>query len=261
MSTTHLDETIDVHVGGHDLVFPHHENEIAQSEAATGEQFARYWLHTGLLETKGDKMSSSLGNFFTVSDALAEFGVNVLRTFYASTAYGSEQTYSAETMAEAEERWDRLSRAYEAAVDACDSVDARTKVADEDLREAVDDCRERFETAMNDDLNAREAMSALLELAAAVNRHVEGTDEYDYRGVRRAVEAFEDLGGGVFGLDFGGQDGGDVGLAEDLVGLVLDVREQEREAGNYDRADALRDDLEALGVEVEDGADGTTVRF
>jgi cysteinyl-tRNA synthetase len=261
MSTTHLDETIDVHVGGHDLVFPHHENEIAQSEAATGEQFARYWLHTGLLETKGDKMSSSLGNFFTVSDALSEFGVNVLRTFYASTAYGSEQTYSAETMAEAEERWERLSRAYEAAVDACDSVDARTKVEDDDLRETVAESRTAFETAMNDDLNAREAMSALLELAAAVNRHVEGAAEYDYRGVRRAVEAFEELGGGVFGLDFGGQDGGDVGLAEDLVGLVLDVREQEREAGNYDRADALRDDLEALGVEVEDGPDGTTVRY
>jgi cysteinyl-tRNA synthetase len=265
MSTTHLDETIDIHVGGHDLVFPHHENEIAQSEAATGEQFARYWLHTGLLETKGDKMSSSLGNFFTVSDALEEFGPNVVRTFYVSTAYDSEQTFSQQTIAEAEERWERLSRAYEAAVSACDSVDARTKVEDAALREAVEQTRTDFEAAMNANLNAREATTALLELASAVNRHVDRAGEasggYDYRGLRRAVETFEDLGGGVFGLQFGGTSGGDVAIADDLVELVLDVREQEREAGNWDRADALRDDLEALGVEVEDGDDGPTYRL
>ena len=265
MSTTHLDETIDIHVGGHDLVFPHHENEIAQSEAATGEQFARYWLHTGLLETKGDKMSSSLGNFFTVSDALAEFGPNVVRTFYVSTAYDSEQTFSEETIAEAEERWERLSRAYDAAVSACDSVAARTKVEDDDLREAVEQTRADFEDAMNANLNAREATTALLNLASAVNRHVERAEAafggYDYRGLRRAVETFEDLGGGVFGLQFGDATGGEVSVADDLIELVLDVREREREAGNWDRADALRDDLEALGIEVEDGDDGPTYRY
>jgi len=261
MSTTHLDDTIDIHVGGHDLVFPHHENEIAQSEAATGEQFARYWLHTGLLETAGEKMSSSLGNYFYVADALAEFGPNVIRTFYCSTNYGSKQTFSEAAMAEAAERWERLDRAHEAAVDACDGVDARTKATDSDLRTAVDETYEEFTAAMNDDFGVREATAALLELATAVNRHVDGRETYDYVGLRRAVEAFEELGGDVLGLDFGGTATGEARLADDLIELVLDVREAEREAGNYERADELRDDLEALGVTVEDGADGTTYRY
>jgi cysteinyl-tRNA synthetase len=261
MSMTHLDETLDIHVGGHDLVFPHHENEIAQSEAATGEQFAKYWLHTGLLETEGEKMSSSLGNFFYVDAALERFGVNVVRTFYLGAAYRSTQTFSEAAMAEAEERWERLSRAYEAAVDACDSVDARTKVVDEALREAVETARTAFREAMNDDFNVREAMAALLELAAAVNRHREGREQFDYRGLRRAVETFEEFGEDVFGLQFDAPTAGEAGVAADLVELVLNVREAEREAGNYERADELRDELDALGVEVEDGPDGATYRF
>jgi len=261
MSTTHLDDTIDIHVGGHDLVFPHHENEIAQSEAATGEQFARYWLHTGLLETAGEKMSSSLGNYFYVADALAEFGPNVIRTFYLSTNYGSSQTYSAAAMTEAEERWERLERAYEAAVEACDGVDARTKMEADDLRSAVERTREEFTAAMNDDFGVREATAALLELATAVNRHVDEGDTYDYVGLRRAVETFEAFGEGVFGLQFGDDDAGEAHLADDLIELVLDVREAERDAGNYERADELRDDLEALGIEVEDSDDGPTYRY
>ncbi len=262
MSMTHLGETLDFHVGGHDLVFPHHENEIAQSEAATGEQFARYWLHTGLLEADDEKMSSSIGNFFYVDDALDRWGVDVIRTFYLSAEYSSEQTFSEAAMQEAEERWERLERAYETAVDAADSVEARSKVVDDELRDAVAETREEFARAMNDDFNVREAMAALLELAGAVNRHAE-RDEYDYRGLREAVETFEEFGGGVFGLSLGrdAAAGGDVAVAEDLVELVLDVREAEREAGNYDRADELRDALADAGVEVQDSDDGPTFRF
>jgi cysteinyl-tRNA synthetase len=114
---------------------------------------------------------------------------------------------------------------------------------------------------MNDDFGVREATAALLELATAVNRHVDGHDEYDYVGLRRAVETFEEFGEGVLGLDFGDGAGGEAHLADDLIQLVLDVREAEREAGNYDRADELRDDLEALGVTVEDGDDGPRYRY
>jgi cysteinyl-tRNA synthetase len=261
MSMTHLDESIDIHVGGQDLVFPHHENEVAQSEAATGKQFAKYWLHVRLLETDEEKMSSSLGNYFTVADAVEEFGPDVLRTFLLSTAYTSRATYSDETIAEAEERWDRLSRGYERAVAACDDVEAYAKVTDEALRSAVEDARSAFEAAMNDDFNTREATTALLDLTAAVNTHVDGHDEYDYRGLRHAVDAFEELGGGILGLSFGDDDSGDVSLAGDVVDLVLTVREQERDAGNYERADELRDELEALGVEVQDTDDGPTYRL
>ena len=262
MSMSHLDDTIDIHVGGRDLVFPHHENEIAQSEAATGQQFARYWLHVGLLQTAGDKMSSSLGNFLTVVDALEEYGVDVVRTFYCSTGYRSEQTFGEDEMREAEERWERLERAYEAAVDACDSTDAYAKVEDKAFRESLAGARQEFSAAMNDDFNVREAMAALLELATAVNRHVDRDEKYDFWALRESVEAFEELGGDVFGLSFGESErGGTVVLAEELVELVLEIREAEREAGNYERADDLRDDLAALGVEVQDSDDGPSFRF
>jgi cysteinyl-tRNA synthetase len=263
MSMTHLGETIDIHVGGQDLVFPHHENEVAQSEAATGEQFARYWLHVRLLDAADEeKMSSSLGNFETVAEAVDAHGVNAVRTFLLSTAYHSEAVYSAATMAEARQRWQSLERGYERAVEACDSVDARTNVEDPALRGAVGETREAFTAAMNDDFNTRRALAALEELVSAVNSHVDGRDEYDYRGLRRAVEAIEELGGGVFGLEFGaGEPGGEVSVAADLVELLLDVRERERAAGNYDRADELRDELEALGVEVQDTDDGPTYRL
>jgi cysteinyl-tRNA synthetase len=263
MSMAHLGESIDIHVGGQDLVFPHHENEIAQSEAATGETFARYWLHVRLLDAADEeKMSSSLGNFETVAEATDRYGPDVVRTFLLSTAYHSSATYSATTVAEAEQRWDRLERGYERAVEAVDSVDARTKAADQGLRDAVPAVREEFEAAMNDDFNTREAMTALLELVNAVNRHLDDREEYDYRALRRAVETFEEFGGGVLGLRFGAAaDNGDVSLVEDLVELVLDLREQEREAGNYDHADRLRDDLEAVGVEVQDTDEGYEYRF
>ncbi|AUX07996.1 cysteinyl-tRNA synthetase [Halalkaliarchaeum desulfuricum] len=261
MSMTHLGETIDVHMGGRDLVFPHHENEIAQSEAATGEEFVRYWLHNGLLETEGEKMSSSLGNYWTVSDALEKLGVNVVRTFYAGAQYRTDQALSEDALEEAEERFERLQRAYETAVAAADSVDAVTKAEDEALRDAVEATRTEFEAAMNDDFNVREATAAILDLAAAVNRHVESNETYDYPGLRRSIETLETFGEGVLGLQFDAVDDGDATLAGELVELVLEIREQERQAGNYERADQLRDALDEAGIEVEDAPDGPTYRF
>ncbi|MFC7214941.1 cysteine--tRNA ligase [Saliphagus sp. GCM10025334] len=269
MSMTHLGETLDVHVGGRDLVFPHHENEIAQSEAATGHQFARYWLHCELFQMGETKMSSSLGNFVTVDEAVERWGANVLRTFLTAGAYNSQQLYSDETITEAEERWERLERAYDAAVDALDSPAAKSKRADEEFRESLDAAREAFAEAMNDDFNTREAQSALFEVASATNRHLEGAEEesgpgskaYDYQGLKRAVETLEKLGE-VLGLTFGGADAsGDVELAGEVVDLVLEIREQERDTGNYERADELRDELEAIGVEVQDTDEGPTFRL
>jgi cysteinyl-tRNA synthetase len=260
MSMTHLDSSIDIHMGGRDLVFPHHENEIAQSEAATGEQFAKYWLHADLFQMGDEKMSSSLGNFIPVSEAVDRFGTNALRMFFVSASYNSTQTYSDDAIEEAIERWERLENAYRRVVDAVDSPDAHTKV-ESDLRGAVEEARETFTVAMNDDFNTREALAALFDLASAANAHLDERDDYDYRALRRTVETFEELGGDVFGFDFTGDGDGEATLAGELVELVLDVREAEREAGNYERADELRDDLEALGVEVQDTDDGPTYRL
>jgi cysteinyl-tRNA synthetase len=314
MSTTHLGDTFDIHVAGQDLVFPHNENEIAQAEAATGAQFARYWLHVGLLETPADaggddadddadgadddtgdddadgaddddadddadgadddatddpdddsggtKMSSSLGNYFTVDAAIEEFGVNTVRTFLLSTKYGQRQTYSEPAVHEAVERAGRLERAHERACEAADGVDARTKATDEALRDAVEEARAEFRAAMNDDFNTRGALRALDDLSTAVNRHLDHHKAYDYPGLKRAIDGFEELGGGVLGLLLGDDEpGGEVRIVEDLIELVLDVRAEERAAGNYDRADGLRDRLDALGVIVEDDDDGVRYRI
>ncbi|PSQ44355.1 cysteine--tRNA ligase [Halobacteriales archaeon SW_5_68_122] len=257
MSMTHLDETLDIHMGGRDLVFPHHENEIAQSEAATGEAFARYWLHADLFRMGDEKMSSSLGNFIPVREAVDRFGTNALRMFFLSASYNSTQTYSEAAIEEAIERWERLETAHERAAAAADSADAHTEVESE-LEERAAEAREAFTAAMNDDFNTREALAALFDLAGAVNGYLDDADVYDYRGLRETVEAFEDLGEGVLGLDFEGATEGTATLAGELVELVLNVREEERAVGNYERADQLRDDLNALGVEVQDTDDGPT---
>jgi cysteinyl-tRNA synthetase len=262
MSMDHLDETLDIHVGGRDLMFPHHENEVAQSEAATDQQFARYWLHVGLLQSAGDKMSSSIGNILTIKQALDEHGVNVIRMFYLATAYRSEQTLGQSELAEATERWDRLNRAYEMAVDASNSTDAYAIVEDESLRSSVSETKSSFTSAMNNDFNVREAIASLLKLATSVNRHLDSQERYDYHGLYMAIEAFEVLGGEVCGLKFDDQPTGDgtVEIAEELIELILDVRETEREAGNYDRADELRDSLDEIGIEVQDNNEETIYR-
>jgi len=261
MATTHLGDTFDVHVAGEDLVFPHNENEIAQAEAATGQRFTNHWLHVGLLESGDEKMSSSLGNFYTVDEAIERFGIDVVRTFLLSATYSEKQTYSEAALEEATERFERLERGYERAVDLADSPDSGTKVHDDVLHDAVTDARESFSEAMNDDLNTREAFAALLELTAAVHEHCDEHERADYGGLRAAIDVYEDLGGDVFGLDFGGASEGTVDLVEKLVKLVLELREQEREAGNYERADELRDELDALGVTVEDSEDGPGFRL
>ncbi len=261
MSTTHLGPTFDVHVAGSDLVFPHNENEIAQSECATGQPFARYWLHTGMVQVEDEKMSSSLRNFTTAADAVAEFGVDVLRTFFLSTVYSADPTFSEGTMAEARERWERLERGYDRAVAACDGPDAYAGVEHPEFHGTVADVRESFAAAMNDDLNTREATAALLELAAAATRYVAEHDRYDHEALVRAIEAFEELGGEVLGLSLGDPAGGDVSMAEDLVELVLSIREDARAEDDYDRSDELRDELAALGVEVQDTDDGPTYRL
>ncbi|MBS3760416.1 cysteine--tRNA ligase [Halodesulfurarchaeum sp.] len=262
MSMAHLDESIDLHVGGQDLVFPHHENEIAQSEAATGEQFAKYWLHVNLLETEGEKMSTSLQNFFTVKNAIDEVGPNPVRMFLLSAQYRQSQTYSQRTIDEAIERWDRLERGYDRAVEAADSPDAYTKETAHALRQTIEEQIDAFRAAMNDDFNTREALSALFELVGAVNEHIDGRDRYDYEGLREAIETFETFGNGVMGFTFADRSpDGSVGLAEELVAELLEVREREREAGNYETADGIRERIAELGVEVQDTDDGPEFRF
>lgn len=208
-------------------------------------------------------MSSSIGNILTVEEALRRYGVNVIRTFYLSSAYGSEQTLDEAALTEAAERWETISRAYDRAVEACDSTAARTKTTDNQLQTGLKDAAETFTRAMNDDFNVRIAMASLLELASAVNTHIEDYDKYDYQSLSRAIALFDEFGGDVFGLSLGEKTAIDATgtLSEDLIDLVVDIREEERAAGNYERSDALRERLADLGVEIEDSDTGPTYRI
>lgn len=256
MSTTHLGETVDIHGGGRDLVFPHHENEIAQTEAATGEEFTRYWLHVGPLRVEDEKMSSSLGNFWTVHEALEEYDANEIRAFLVSTQYSKPQEFTRDALDDGAARWERLRNAYRACEEAMDSTEARAKHADDELRAATEAAREEFAEAMDDDLNTPEALAALDSLVNAVNAHVE-EPPYDYVGLFGAWRTFEELAGDILGFDFSGDGDG----AGRIIEAVLALREEMRDDGEYETADALRDALEEAGVEVQDTDEGATYRL
>ena len=261
MSMTHLDETFDLHLAGRDIVFPHNENEIAQSEAVTGEPYARCWVHIDLLEVDDEKMSSSLRNFLTVEEAVDRFGVNVVRTFLLSAGHDRRQSFNDASMGEASSRWDRLDRAYHLAIDTLDGSQTSSLAEDDHLRSRVDVAREAFRSALEDNLDTRAAYVALGELAGAVVDHVDaGETPFDYGGLLRAVETFETLGGAVLGLDFTTAGDGD-GDLEAVIASMLELRERFRSSDRYDEADAVRDALESAGIEIEDTDGGPRFRI
>jgi cysteinyl-tRNA synthetase len=256
MSTTHLGETIDIHGGGRDLVFPHHENEIAQSEAATGEEFTRYWLHVGPLRVEDEKMSSSLGNFWTVHESLEEYDANELRAFLLSTQYTKPQKFTLDALDDGAARWERIRNAYRRCEESMDSEEALAKERDEKLRESIEEASTSFLEAMDDNLNTPEALAALDGLVNAVNTHV-AEPPYDYVGLFEAWNVFDELAGDVLGFDFSRSEG----ETENVVRELLDLREKMRDDGEYETADAVRDALESAGVEVQDTDDGATYRL
>ncbi|CAN5308453.1 cysteine--tRNA ligase [soil metagenome] len=236
MAAKYLGEGFDVHGGGQDLVFPHHENEIAQSEAATGRPFARHWLHNGLLTMSGAKMSKSVGNIVALGEALDRWGPNVLRQLYLSAHYRSPLDLHPGRLAEASaavERWEGYARAAET-VDAPPDPAVRT------------DAVERFTAAMDDDLATPRAHAVLFELVTAGHEHLAAGRAPQAAAAR---EAFLQLAG-VLGYAFGpASDGARVAP---LVNELLRLREDARARRDFATADAIRDRLSEAGVVVED---------
>ncbi len=242
MACSVLGKTIDIHGGGPDLKFPHHENEIAQSEGAHGVSFANYWMHSGALNVDEEKMSKSLGNFFTVRDALTKYDAEVLRYFVVRSHYRSIVNFSPEQLSESHAALRRLYtalRGHEAVSASVDWSEAH----------AV-----RFRQAMDDDFNTPEAVAALFDLATEVNR-----------GNTPLVAQLKGLGA-VLGLlqrdpqtFLQAATGGSVADAGDIDGKVA-ARVAAKAAKNFAEADRLRDELKAAGIVLEDGPGGTTWR-
>jgi cysteinyl-tRNA synthetase len=239
MSIKYLGESIDIHGGGEDLVFPHHENEIAQSESFTDvEPFSRFWLHNGMLRLGVEKMSKSLGNIISLPEALDRFDPQALRLFFLSSHYRSPLFYSEEVVRSQERALQRLRGALR--VDSGDGPEVDS-----------DSFRARFVEAMDDDLNTPRALAALFDLAREVNRGRE-------RGanVSSAQDMLSDLAA-ILGLDLSDSTDDAEASAGPFIQLLVDLRSDLRADRQFDQADRIRDDLANLGVALEDTPAGT----
>ena len=244
MSMDALGESFDIHAGGSDLKFPHHENEIAQSESATGNKFAKYWMHTGPLRIDKKKMSKSLDNFLTIRDALKNYPYEVIRYFLLSSHYRSPVNYSETALEEAKAALDRL----------------YTSIHDVDISDegevAKSSHTEQFQQAMDDDFNVPEALAVLFDLAKAVNKAKETGDQERIKLlVNELVHLSKPLGllqqdPGIF-LKSG------VNVNEPEIEALIDKREKARDSGDYSAADGIRDQLFEQNIILEDSKEGT----
>ena len=247
MAAKYLGAAFDIHAGGLDLIFPHHENEIAQSEAASGRRFARFWVHNGMVTLDEEKMSKSVGNVIGLTEALDRFGPNVLRLFLLSAHYRSPVDFNEERLQDLRaglERWTAFLRATR-------GLEAETLPAGADDPPAIQPLRARFEAAMDDDLGTSAAQAALFDLVAEGNRALERGDTATAIAARHALLELT----GVLGFVFDETDRSG-SLVAPLVEQLLTLRLEARRRKDFDTADAIRAGLAATGIVVEDSADG-----
>ncbi len=253
MSLHHLGDQIDIHGGGNDLIFPHHENEIAQSESYTDKTFARYWVHNGMMQLSGEDMSKSTGNVYTVEQFLGKYDADVLRLLILNASYRSPLTYNEDVIEQAAHALERLKGGLRSAspLPDLDPGEAGT------LAQAAEQARSGFETAMDDDFNSAGALGYLFELVRAINEA--RTAGIDAENLGAAQDVLCELAG-VFGLSLTQKDQLDAEAAP-FIDLLLEIRRELRTAKQFELSDRIRDRLSELGVSLEDGKGGTVWRI
>ena len=250
MVRRYLGETIDIHCGGQDLVFPHHENEIAQSECCNGVPFANYWMHNGFISVDNVKMSKSLGNFFTVRDVANEYGYEPIRYFLISSHYRSPINYSVDIIEQCKASLVRLYNCRESLDFAMKNATDETPANMEDIKAKLNSRKEQFITAMDDDLNTADAISAIFELVKDINTTVI-TDAPNKELVETATTLFDELTG-VLGLVYNRK----TESLDDEIEKLIEARTQARKDRNWAEADRIRDELKAQGIVLEDTPQG-----
>jgi len=251
ITIAHFGPQYDLHGGATELMFPHHEAEIAQAEAFTGVRpFVKYWLHTGLLNVKGQKMSKSLGNFWTLHDALAAYDPMVLRFFLVFAHYRSPLDFTAEALEEAKTSYARLMETIQNARAALRTPSSGAGPSDAELIAASTNTWTAFETAMDDDFNTREALAAVFEFARLVNKALAAGAGKAALG--EAVALF-DRAGGILGLF---RETASVAAEDGLLDLLVEAREAARMRKDFPTADRIRERLGELGYALDDGRDG-----
>lgn len=254
MSLNHLGEQLDIHGGGNDLIFPHHENEIAQSESLTGKPFVRYWVHNGMLQLGGEKMSKSLGNLVTIEEFLAAHSAEALRFLVLNSAYRNPLTFTDEVIAQAERALDRLRSALRPALPGAKNADNDTLNA---LCRQAEDTRAAFIAAMDDDFNSAGALGRLFDLVRAINQARDsGATNVQ---LQPAQDTLRELTG-VLGLTLAVAEKGQQ-AAEPFVDLLVELRTEVRKQKMWALSDMIRDRLNSMGVILEDSREGTTWRW
>ena len=257
MARRYLGDTIDIHCGGQDLIFPHHENEIAQSECCNGVPFARYWMHNGHINVNNKKMSKSLGNFFTVRDVAEKYGYEPIRFFLISSSYRSPINYSPEVVEQGITALDRLYNCRDSLRFALSHAGEEEPVDAQEIRELLQTRKEQFIAAMEDDLNTADAIAALFELVRDINSRLTssgGTSKSTAPCRRLCEEAsalFDELTG-VLGLLYSRQESSADAEIEALIAARAEARKQK----NWAESDRIRDELKAMGIVVEDTPQG-----
>ncbi len=245
-----LGETIDIHAGGMDLAFPHHENEIAQSEALTGKPFANYWLHSAYINVNNQKMSKSLNNFFTAREVLSEYDADVIRFFMLSAHYRIQINFSKDLLDSAKASVERLYNAVANLENLLDEVSAETMTEEESkYLESLDKYRQKYIEKMDDDFNTADAITVLFELSKDLNTNV--TINSSKELVTKSLELIRELGKPLGLLQKTTK-----GSLEDEVEALIEQRQQARKNRDFALADKIRDDLKARGIILEDTPQG-----
>ncbi|MGA1839629.1 MAG: cysteine--tRNA ligase [bacterium] len=260
MSQKYLGDTFDIHGGGKDLIFPHHENEIAQSEAATGKPFARYWIHNGFVSINQEKMSKSLKNFFTIREILSKFPADAVRYFLVSTHYRSPIDFTTERIEEAKKALERVYTAFQN-IDLLEETGKEKIQPSDECVNRIQNLKKDFEAAMDDDFNTAGALGHIFEFIKDINlalREYQGNPQgiVDLRTSKKAVQNL----GAVLSL-FQEKGQGKVlnNLAEDLLKILVDIRALCRQNKDWSMADRIRDSLASLNIHLEDKPDCTTI--
>lgn len=284
MSSKHLGLPFDIHGGGMDLKFPHHENEIAQAEAATGKEFAKYWMHVGLLTVEGEKMSKSVGNIINIRDAVDTWAAETLRFFFVQAHYRSPPDFNEKALDDVRKALDKLHRFKEKMgslfTDSSGEVDvAELSSAEKQYLDDIEMFEESFERAMDDDFNTPQAIASMFEFVNKSNSFLKQHETPDSAVCKKAYETFVRLGS-ILTLfqeerrrdedmpvdklaSLVRKHGGNVldeSSGEALIGTLLRIREKARRERQWEKADAIRDDLEKLGFEIEDTDSGAVWR-
>jgi cysteinyl-tRNA synthetase len=258
MSCKHLGESFDIHAGGNDLIFPHHENEIAQSEAATGKQFAKYWMHFGFLNIDNEKMSKSLGNFFTTREVLKVYSAGVIRLFFSQTHYAGPLNYS-----------DSLLEASKKGLEKIENVVYRlnellkSSSSTDNVNFDITPFNIAFEEAMDDDFNTSKATAVIFDFAKEVNRFLDINPKIGVETIEKLRLFLSRTAQDVLGIiDLSTQPAvqSNKTLEDKLIQLLIELRIQAKKDKNFSLSDKIRDELKELGITLQDSKDGTTYK-